>query len=151
METKKKGLLRKVVLFVGLALIVGCIGLFILGLLLPEAPADEEATKIPETEPTPTRIPLRRWISGVRRCPTSEYYGDLETETAGLYSDMDAGPANMIARVPHGAQVAYHPFEGDDEDMCKIEYDGTAGFTQCMFLVTYDPAGGVQPDESQCW
>jgi hypothetical protein len=112
-----------------------------------------EATEPPEPAATPeppTPTPVPYWISGVQRCPSSDYYGELETETAGLYSEIDMGPQNQILRMPHGSRVVYYP-EESTESMCRIEFKGRSGYVQCMFLVTYDPATGVQPDESQCW
>ena len=111
-----------------------------------------EPTKLPTQEPTPEPkpTPVPYWISGFNRCPTSEYYKDLETDTAGIYSEIDMGPQNVIMRIPHGSQIRYFPDESD-ESMCRVDYGDVEGFVQCMFLVDYDPEEGVRPDESQCW
>ena len=160
---------KKAIKKLAIILLVGCIGSVVLLVLMPKSEdvvvlptSTAEATKplpkptdvSPTLEPKPTvtpepmPTPVPYWISGYDRCPTSEYYGELQTDTAGLYAGMD-GSDHML-RMPHGSKVVFYPDESD-EKMCRIDYGANEGFVQCMFLVTYDPEGGVQPDESQCW
>lgn len=90
------------------------------------------------------------WVSGVESCPSSREYGQLVVRSVNLYQSEQVDLADVIASVPHGARIELISSSRNSEGTVKIRYQGTIGYVQSLFVVRYDPATGVQPDESSC-
>lgn len=87
------------------------------------------------------------WISGVESCPSHPDFGQQVVDKANLYPRRDMLPP--VTPIPHGARVEV--LEEDSEGLVKIRYRGQAGYVQVIFIVDYDPAQGVRPDEANCF
>lgn len=87
------------------------------------------------------------WISGVESCPSHPDFGQQVTDKANLYRSRKMLPP--VTPVPHGARVEV--LEEDSEGLVKIRFQGRVGYVQAIFIVDYDPAQGVRPDETHCF
>lgn len=53
-----------------------------------------------------------------------------------------------LTEIPHGAQVQL--LEEAKSGFYEVRYGTQRGFVQTILISDYDPAGGVQPNASEC-
>jgi hypothetical protein len=136
--------MKKLLIFAGVLLTLAfvCVAGF-LGLAL------YAAANAPQLTPTPELTVIREaWVSRFHTCPDDPNYGRLASHTLNLYSSPDLGLPNVIAEIQHGDAVEVLQ---EGETVVFIRWQGLEGYVDAWFVTDYDPATGVQPDESHCF
>jgi len=88
------------------------------------------------------------WVSGLDECPQSTTYGDLVSEQANLYYDAELN--EWRGTLDHRTPVEVLQ-ELPDRGVMVVEGGGKRGYIQDVFIVDYDPAGGIQgPEPEYC-
>jgi len=89
------------------------------------------------------------WVNMFVECPDSPDYGDLIDPDAPMWRDFNH--ARLSDNVPHGEQVGLLIDDPDANDSYRVRRNGGAeGYIPAQYLSDYDPANGVQPNESEC-
>lgn len=89
------------------------------------------------------------WISGIDDCPTSFEFGDLVAPNATFFRSINADFTDTFTPIAHRTKVE-RLTSLNRQGLVKVRYGGNVGYVQGILLVSYDPGGGVKPDQQSC-
>lgn len=88
------------------------------------------------------------WVNMYARCPDSPDYGELIDPTAPMWRDFNQ--SRLSQNVPHGTAVSLLTDSPNQRDTYRVRLGYAEGYIPAQYLSDYDPANGVQPDDSTC-
>lgn len=67
-----------------------------------------------------------------------------------VYLTSDVNPLNRLGSISHGAKIEVLAMDAS-RGMTGVRYAGKTGYVQSLYVIDYDPAAGVQPDQRVCY
>lgn len=95
-------------------------------------------------------IPIvEAWVNLFNECPDAPDYGEITVDSAPVWRDSDW--TILATSLPHGTKVFLLTRSPDSRGAYKIRSTMSPdGYLAASLLSDYDPANGVQPNESEC-
>jgi hypothetical protein len=97
------------------------------------------------------RLEVRReaWVNMFVECPDSSDYGELIDADAPMWRDFNQ--TRLLTNIEHGTPISLLIDEPNQNGSYRVRPAFTdAGYISAYYISDYDPANGVQPNESEC-